>query len=75
METGIMADITALMAGIVNEVKVKESDVVNAGDEVMIIESMKMLIPLQATTSGSVKEIRADVGQFVNQGDTLIVLD
>lgn len=70
-----MADITALMAGIVNEVKVKESDVVNAGDEVMIIESMKMLIPLQATTSGSVKEIRADVGQFVNQGDTLIVLN
>ena len=75
METGIMADITALMAGIVNEVKVKESDVVNAGDEVVIIESMKMLIPLQATASGSVKEVKASVGQFVNQGDTLIVLD
>ena len=70
-----MADITALMAGIVNEVKVKESDVVNAGDEVVIIESMKMLIPLQATASGSVKEVKASVGQFVNQGDTLIVLD
>jgi len=70
-----MADITALMAGTVNEVKVKESDVVNAGDEVMIIESMKMLIPLQATATGTVKEIKADVGQFVNQGETLIVLD
>ena len=70
-----MADITALMAGTVNEVKVKESDVVNAGDEVMIIESMKMLIPLQATAGGTVKEIKAGVGQFVNQGETLIVLD
>lgn len=70
-----MADITALMAGTVNEVKVKENDVVNAGDEVMILESMKMLIPLPAQTGGTVKEIKAEVGQFVNQGDTLIVLE
>ena len=70
-----MADITALMAGTVNEIKVKESDVVNAGDEVMIIESMKMLIPLQATAGGTVKEIKTSVGQFVNQGESLIVLE
>ena len=70
-----MADITALMAGTVNEIKVKESDVVNAGDEVMIIESMKMLIPLQANASGTVKEIKTSVGQFVNQGESLIVLE
>lgn len=70
-----MADIVALMAGTVNEVKVKENDVVNAGDEVMILESMKMLIPLQAQAGGTVKEIKAETGQFVNQGDTLIVLE
>ena len=70
-----MADITALMAGTVNEIKVKESDVVNSGDEVMIIESMKMLIPLQAQAAGTVKEIKAQVGQFVNQGDAVIVLE
>ena len=70
-----MTDITALMAGTVNQVKVKESDVVNAGDEVMIIESMKMLIPLPAAAAGNVKEIKAEVGQFVNQGDIVIVLE
>jgi acetyl-CoA carboxylase biotin carboxyl carrier protein len=70
-----MADITALMAGTVNEVKVKENDAVNAGDEVMIIESMKMLIPLPSQSAGTVKEIKAQVGQFVNQGDVLIVLE
>ena len=70
-----MADIVALMAGTVNEVKVKENDVVNAGDDVLILESMKMLIPLQAQAGGTVKEIKAEPGQFVNQGDTLIVLE
>jgi acetyl-CoA carboxylase biotin carboxyl carrier protein len=69
-----MADIVALMAGTVNEVKVKENDTVNSGDEVVILESMKMLIPLQAQSAGTVKEIKAQVGQFVNQGDTIIVL-
>ena len=69
-----MADIVALMAGTVNEVKVKENDVVNAGDEVVILESMKMLIPLSAQSAGTVKEIKAQKGQFVNQGETIIVL-
>ena len=70
-----MAEITALMAGTVNQIKVKENDSVNPGDEVVILESMKMLIPLQAQSAGKVKEIKAQVGQFVNQGDTLIVLE
>ena len=74
MEACIMADIVALMAGTVNEVKVKENDVVNAGDEILILESMKMLIPRAAQSGGTVKEVKAQVGQFVNQGDTLIVL-
>ena len=67
-----MADIVALMAGTVNEVKVKENDVVNAGDEILILESMKMLIPLAAQSGGTVKEVKAQVGQFVNQGHTWI---
>ena len=70
-----MAEVTALMAGTVNEIKVKENDDINSGDEVVILESMKMLIPLQAQAGGKVKEIRAQVGQFVNQGDTIIVLE
>ncbi len=70
-----MADIVALMAGTVNNVKVKLNDMVNTGDEVMILESMKMLIPLSAQSAGKVSEIKAQVGQFVNQGDTLIVLE
>jgi len=75
MEAYYMADIVALMAGTVNQVKVKENEVINAGDEVLVLESMKMLIPLQAQTGGTVKEIKAQAGQFVNQGETLIVLE
>ncbi len=70
-----MADITALMAGTVNEIKVNVNDSINAGQEVLILESMKMLIPLPAPSAGVVKEIKAEVGKFVNQGEVLMVLE
>lgn len=70
-----MTNVTALMAGTVNEIKVNVGDIVEAGQEVVVLESMKMLIPLQTPTGGKVTKIMAGVGQFVNQGETLVVLD
>ncbi|HEY3552566.1 MAG TPA: acetyl-CoA carboxylase biotin carboxyl carrier protein subunit [Solirubrobacterales bacterium] len=45
------------------------------GDTVVILESMKMEIPVEAEDDGVVKEIRCAEGQSVSEGDVLIVLE
>jgi acetyl-CoA carboxylase biotin carboxyl carrier protein len=45
------------------------------GDPVVILESMKMEMPLEAEGAGKVKEIRCKEGQAVNEGDVLVVLE
>lgn len=63
------------MAGVVAEVKVQEGDQVAAGAEVVVLESMKMQIPVVARQGGRVHEVRVAAGAFVNEGDVLVVLD
>ena len=70
-----MKQITAMMAGTVIEVLVKAGDIILGGQEVIIIESMKMQLPVQAEMEGKVTQIRVSSGDFVNEGDALIVLD
>ena len=43
-------------------------------DVLLIIESMKMEIPVEAPAGGRVLEIRVQVGQAVEEGDVLVVL-
>jgi acetyl-CoA carboxylase biotin carboxyl carrier protein len=68
-----MKHINAMMAGTVIEVLVKTGDEVDDGQDVIIIESMKMQLPIQAEAKGKVLEIKVASGDFVNEGDTLIV--
>jgi acetyl-CoA carboxylase biotin carboxyl carrier protein len=70
-----MKQITAMMAGTVIEVLVKAGDQITDGQDVIIIESMKMQLPIQAEQAGKVKEVKVSSGDFVNEGDTLVVLD
>lgn len=63
-----------MMAGIVVEVLVKLGDEVDDNQDVVIIESMKMQLPVQANLAGKVEEIRVASGDFVNEGDPLLVL-
>lgn len=70
-----MSQITAIMAGNVWKVLVGTGDVVEEGQDVMILESMKMEIPVVAESSGVVKEVRAQEGNFVNEGDILVEID
>jgi len=67
--------IKAHITGVVFEVTAKVGDVVAAGDPVIVLESMKMEIPVEAPRAGTVKEIRVREGQTVQEGDTLAVLD
>lgn len=70
-----MKQITAMMAGTVIEVLVKSGDSVSEGQDVIIIESMKMQLPVQSELTGKVKEVKVNSGDFVNEGDTIAVLD
>lgn len=69
-----MKTISAMMAGTVVEVLVKQGDAIESGQDVVIIESMKMQLPIQAELSGKVQEVKIASGDFVNEGDALIVL-
>jgi acetyl-CoA carboxylase biotin carboxyl carrier protein len=69
-----VSEITAPMGGKVINVKVKVGDQVSENDEVIILEAMKMELPIVATGSGTVKEIKCKKGDAVEAEDTLIVL-
>jgi acetyl-CoA carboxylase biotin carboxyl carrier protein len=70
-----MKQISAMMAGVVIEVLVKPGDVISDGMEVVILESMKMQLPVHANASGKVKEVAVKSGAFVNEGDPLLLLE
>jgi acetyl-CoA carboxylase biotin carboxyl carrier protein len=73
-ETGL-ADVEAHITGTVWKIEVKVGDSVDEGDTVVILESMKMEMPVEAEDAGTVKEILCEEGQAVNEGDPLVVLE
>jgi len=68
-------EIKAHITGVVFQVTAKPGDKVAAGDAVIVLESMKMEIPVEAPRAGSVKEITVQEGQTVQEGDTVALLD
>ncbi len=69
-----MKQINAMMAGTVVEVLVATGDAISAGQDVVIIESMKMQLPISSEIDGKVAEVKVAAGDFVNEGDLIIVL-
>ena len=70
-----MTDIEAHITGNVWKIEVSVGDKVEDGDTVVILESMKMEIPVEAEDDGTVKEIRCAEGDSVSEGDVLVVLE
>ncbi len=70
-----MVEIAAHITGTVWKVECEVGDEVEEGDTVVVLESMKMEMPVEAEDPGTVREIRCREGQAVHQGDTLVVLD
>lgn len=66
--------ISAEMVASVHSVAVVVGDVVDAGATLVILESMKMEIPVLAETAGTVADVLVDVGDVVREGDALVVL-
>jgi acetyl-CoA carboxylase biotin carboxyl carrier protein len=70
-----MADVRAHITGSVWKVECAVGDQVAVGDELIIIESMKMEMPVEAETAGTITEIRTAEGDAVEEGDVLVVLE
>ena len=63
------------IAGNLWQVSVNEGDTVKAGDVLVILESMKMEIPLLAPRDGVVREVRVQPGSPVRAGQRVVVLE
>ncbi|HEX8646473.1 MAG TPA: biotin/lipoyl-binding carrier protein [Thermoleophilaceae bacterium] len=70
-----MPDVQAHITGTVWKVECKVGDAVEEGDTLVILESMKMEMPVEAEDEGTVAEIKCEEGQSVSEGDTLVVLE
>ena len=70
-----MAQVEANITGTVWKIEVSVGDTIEEGDTVVILESMKMEMPVEAEDEGTVAEIRCEEGQAVSEGDTLVVLE
>jgi acetyl-CoA carboxylase biotin carboxyl carrier protein len=70
-----MPNVAAHITGTVWKIEVKVGQTVAAGEVLVILESMKMEMPIEAPDGGgTVKEIRCKESQAVNEGDVLVVL-
>ncbi len=70
-----MPDVEAHITGTVWKIECEVGQAIEEGDTVVILESMKMEMPVEAEDAGKVKEILCEEGQAVNEGDTLVVLE
>jgi biotin carboxyl carrier protein len=68
-------EVKAHITGVVFQVLAKSGDSVAAGDPIVVLESMKMEIPVEAPRAGRVAEIKVREGETVQEGDTVALLD
>jgi biotin carboxyl carrier protein len=70
-----MTDVRAEMAATVWKVVAAEGDAVGPDDVLVILESMKMEIPVTAEVAGRVRSLPVAEGALVQEGDVLAVLE
>jgi biotin carboxyl carrier protein len=68
-------DVVAHITGVVFQIAANAGDSVAAGDPVIVLESMKMEIPVEAPRAGRVAAIKVAEGQTVQEGETVAVLE
>ena len=68
-------DQLAPMGGMVLEITVKEGDKVATGDQVVVIEAMKMKQSISAHRQGTVGKVHVSVGQAVDTGQPLVTIE
>jgi acetyl-CoA carboxylase biotin carboxyl carrier protein len=73
--TMALVDVKTEIAGTVSKILVSVGDRVEEDDPILILESMKMEIPVSAPEGGIVKEIRVQEGQVVTDATVVATLD
>jgi acetyl-CoA carboxylase biotin carboxyl carrier protein len=70
-----MPEVEAHITGTVWKIECEVGQEVDEGDTLVILESMKMEMPVEAEDEGTVREILCEEGQSVSEGETLVVLE
>ena len=70
-----MIDVPAHITGTVWKIEKKPGDPVSAGDVLVILESMKMEIPVMTEIPGVVRELHVEPEQVVQEGDLIAIID
>jgi acetyl-CoA carboxylase biotin carboxyl carrier protein len=70
-----VAEVRSEMVANVWKVVVKAGDQVAAGDSLVILESMKMEIPVESPADGTVREVRVEEGGVVQEGDVIAIVE
>jgi biotin carboxyl carrier protein len=70
----VATEVRAEMVANVWKVVVAQGDAVEDGDTLVILESMKMEIPVVAEGAGTVSELRVNEGDVVQEGDVIAVI-
>src|SRR3954447_4513246 len=70
----VAEEVRAEMVANVWKVVVAQGDTVGDGDTLVILESMKMEIPVLAESAGTVQELRVNEGDVVQEGDVIAVI-
>ncbi|GAA0328425.1 biotin/lipoyl-binding carrier protein [Actinoallomurus spadix] len=70
-----MAEVRAEMVANVWKVLVSEGDQVEDGDTLVILESMKMEIPVLAEDSGTISTLKVAEGDVIQEGDLIAVIE
>ena len=70
-----MSDVRADMVANVMEIYVTEGAQLNVGDTIVLLESMKMEIPVIAEESGIISRVAVSIGDVVQEGDLIVTID
>ena len=71
---GSATPLKSQLPGVIFDIKVREGDVVKAGQTVMILEAMKMENNIEADRDGVIEQIKAQRGDSVLEGDVLLTI-
>jgi acetyl-CoA carboxylase biotin carboxyl carrier protein len=70
-----MHEIRAEITGNVRQISVDEGQMVAEGDELVVLESMKMEIPVITEVPGVVRELHVEPDDVVQEGDVIALID
>jgi acetyl-CoA carboxylase biotin carboxyl carrier protein len=71
----VATEVKAHITGTVWKIETPAGTKVNEGDTVIILESMKMEMPVEAPASGTIREIKIKEGEAVDEGKVLAIID